>query len=125
LVEALIPTDVRGDAVIERLSKGDALFAPALLDFEVMSVIASLAKPSPPKVDDPAQAIRDLLALTRIRRVAPDPQVFERSFELRHNLSGYDAVYVALAESIGGSLLTCDGRIARATGPRCPVELIA
>jgi predicted nucleic acid-binding protein len=124
LIEALIPTDARGDAVIARLSKGDALFAPALIDYEVCAVVSSLSKPTPPKVDDPQQAIRDLLGLTRIRRVSPDENLCLRAFELRHNLSGYDAVYVALAESLGASLLTCDGRIARASGPRCAVEYV-
>jgi predicted nucleic acid-binding protein len=125
LIEALIPTDARGRAVIERLGKGDAMFAPSLVDYEVCAVIASLAKPDPPKVHDPRQAVRDLLALTRIRRVSPDEQVMLRAFDLRHNLSGYDAVYVALAESLNAPLLTCDGRIARATGPRCVVEHIS
>lgn len=122
LIEALIPTDARGEAVIARLSKGDALFAPALIDYEVCAVISSLSKPTPPKVEDPQQAIRDLFALARIRRVAPDESVCLRAFELRHNLSGYDAMYVALAESLNAPLLTCDGRIARASGVRCAIE---
>jgi len=44
-----------------------------------------------------------------------------RVWELRHNLSSYDASYVALAELIQVSLVTLDRRIARAPGVRCVV----
>jgi predicted nucleic acid-binding protein len=125
MIEALIPTDHRGHAVIGRLQKGDALFAPALLDYEVCAVVSSLANPTPPKVADPEQAIRDLLDFTGVRRVQPDPATCLRAFALRHNLSGYDAMYVALAEGLGANLLTCDGRIASASGPRCAIEHIS
>lgn len=55
----------------------------------------------------------------------PDSSTCLRALALRHNLSGYDAMYVALAEGLGASLLTCDGRIARASGPRCAFEHIS
>ena len=95
------------------------------MDFEVCAVISSLAKAFPPKVAEPEQAIRDLLDFAAVRRVAPDQPTRRRAFALRHNLFGYDAMYVALAESLGANLLTCDGRIARATGPRCAIEHIS
>ncbi|HEV3311990.1 MAG TPA: PIN domain-containing protein [Chloroflexota bacterium] len=44
-------------------------------------------------------------------------------WELRHNLSAYDAVFVALAETLGAILVTCDSRLARTHGPACKVEL--
>ncbi|HEY2740298.1 MAG TPA: PIN domain-containing protein, partial [Thermoanaerobaculia bacterium] len=44
--------------------------------------------------------------------------------ELQHNLTAYDAAYVALAEALGATLLTCDGRIQRAPGPTASVEVI-
>jgi hypothetical protein len=80
MIEALIPTDHRGYAVISRLQKGDALFAPALLDYAVCAVVSSLANPTPPKVADPEQAIRDLLDFTGVRRVQPDPATCLRAF---------------------------------------------
>jgi len=43
---------------------------------------------------------------------------------LRHNLSAYDAVYVALAEALDATLLTCDSRLARAPGAARRVELV-
>lgn len=47
-----------------------------------------------------------------------------RIWELRENLSAYDATYVAVAEALGAPLVTADGRLARAPGPRCPVTVV-
>lgn len=48
-----------------------------------------------------------------------------RAWQLRANVRGWDAFYVALAESLGATLLTLDGRLSRATGPACRIELIS
>lgn len=58
-----------------------------------------------------------------ITRYAAAPHL-ERIWELRSNLSAYDATYVALAEALGCPLLTGDGRISRAPGVRCPVTVL-
>jgi predicted nucleic acid-binding protein len=50
--------------------------------------------------------------------------LFERVWELRENLSAYDASYVALAESLDCALLTADVRLGRAPGLRCPVTVV-
>lgn len=50
--------------------------------------------------------------------------LFERVWELRKNLSAYDAGYVALAESLDCSLVTADTRMSRASGPRCPITVV-
>jgi predicted nucleic acid-binding protein len=47
-----------------------------------------------------------------------------RVWELRENLSGYDATYVAVAEALGAPLVTADGRLARAPGPRCTITVV-
>jgi predicted nucleic acid-binding protein len=51
--------------------------------------------------------------------------LWPRAWELRTNLSAYDALYVALAEQLGATLLTADVRAARAPGLHCPVEVMA
>lgn len=47
-----------------------------------------------------------------------------RVWELRDNLSAYDATYVALAESLESPLMSADGRLARAPGPRCAITIV-
>jgi predicted nucleic acid-binding protein len=47
-----------------------------------------------------------------------------RCWELRDNLTIYDAVYVALAEALQAPLLTGDRRLAGSTGPRCVIEVV-
>ena len=54
----------------------------------------------------------------------PSRSLWPRAWELRTNLSAYDALYVALAERLDAPLLTADARLARAPGLRCPVEVL-
>jgi predicted nucleic acid-binding protein len=98
---------------------GAALSAPAVLDFEVANALrrhelAGLLSP-----DQTAQAHADLLDLA-IERWPYEP-LAARTWELRANLSAYDAGYVALAELTAGTLVTLDVRLARAPGLRCRV----
>ncbi len=67
-------------------------------------------------------ALDDLQHLP-VRRV-PHVRLLPRCWELRRNLSIYDAVYVALAEALDLPLLTADRRLARAPGIRCDVEVL-
>ena len=64
----------------------------------------------------------DLLALPI--RVVPSAPLLPRVWELRHNLTVYDACYVALAEAIDQPLLTADRRLANAPGLRCEIEVL-
>ena len=47
----------------------------------------------------------------------------DRVWELRHTVRSYDAYYVALAEAMAATLLTCDERLTRTVGPSCPMVL--
>lgn len=58
-------------------------------------------------------------------KCAPSLPLLPRCWELRDDLTIYDATYVALAEILDVRLLTADGRLARTTGPRCPIDLVA
>lgn len=68
-------------------------------------------------------ALTDLVELP-LRR-APHRPLLARCWELRENLTVYDAAYVALAEVLDVVLLTADARLANAPGPRCEIELLA
>ena len=69
------------------------------------------------------------LALDRWRRLGvtryPVVGLLDRVWELRSNLTAYDATYVALAEAAGCALLTGDRRLAAAPGPRCPITIVS
>ena len=100
----------------------EQMLAPQLVDLEVVSVLRRLVlhRDFPPSLA--AASVRHLGELD-ITRVAHAP-LLERCWELRDNLTPYDAAYVALAEMVGAPLLTTDRRLARASGSRCPVEVL-
>ncbi len=115
--------DPRRQAVLDQLSAGDALYAPAHLDAAVVSALRGLAHRAPKLRDVVPDALRHLAHLP-VRRMPLAP-LLQRMWDLRANVTAYDAAYVALAEHLAAPLLTCDGKLAAATGPRCTFNLIA
>lgn len=69
-----------------------------------------------------AAAVGDLAALPADRY--PLLPFMPRAYELRANVSAYNATYVALAEELDCTLVTADRRLASAPGPRCPIVVI-
>ncbi len=110
-----------GDAARTRL-RGERLAAPALVDLEVVSVWRGLARGGHLDARRVRFALEDLRALP-LERV-DHTHLIERCWELRDNLTVYDAAYVALAEALGVTLLTGDARLLKATGTRCPIEVL-
>lgn len=101
----------------------EEIAAPHLIDSEVIHVLRSLVLRGAIDEEQGAVALDGFgaLAITRF----PADWLRPRMWELRHNLSGYDATYVALAEHTEASaLLTTDARVAKAPGIRCPVQLL-
>ena len=111
------------ELVAARLASGDALFAPAPIDAEVVSALRGLSKTNSALGAVVPGALRHLAGFP-IRRVALAP-LLERMWELRDNVTLYDAAYVALAERLEARLVTSDRKLAAAPGPRCQFELIA
>ncbi|MEX1175077.1 MAG: type II toxin-antitoxin system VapC family toxin [Mycobacterium sp.] len=110
-----------GGAWLARRLAGTELCAPALLAFECSNVIrrhelAGLISP-----DQAAQAHADLLDLPV--DLFPYESLAQRVWRLRHNLTSYDAAYVALAEALDAPLITLDWRLANAPGFSCRVEV--
>jgi predicted nucleic acid-binding protein len=110
-----------GDHARARL-RGERLSAPELVDLEVASVLRRQVQGGEVDIRRAALALADLAALP-LRR-APHRPVLARCWELRDNLTIYDASYVALAEALDVTLLTGDGRLACAPGPRCRIETL-
>ncbi|ONI84306.1 hypothetical protein ALI144C_16490 [Actinosynnema sp. ALI-1.44] len=114
--------DPRRPETAARLSTGHALFAPAHLDAEVISALRGMAKNNPVLARAVPTALRHLAGFP-IRRM-PIAPLLNRMWELRHNITPYDAAYVALAEHIDGTLLTCDAKLAAASGAKCAFDLL-
>lgn len=121
VVTALADDGPDGERHRARLA-GERLAAPHLLDVEVLSAWRRSAAGG--GLDERRmQLARDDLKSLPIRRV-PHLPLLERCWELRANLTTYDAAYVALAELIGAPLVTLDARLADAPGPMCAIELL-
>lgn len=109
-------------AVLDQLRHHDILAAPHLIDAEVLHTLRGhllSGKLSGPAAD---QAVTNWSLVTVQRRATDD--LWARVWELRHNVTAYDATYVVLAESYGCALLTADRRLATASGPRCPMTVV-
>jgi predicted nucleic acid-binding protein len=121
LVTALVDDGDHGRRARDRLI-GDHLSAPELIDLEVVSVIRRLCAATELDPERADQALDDLEAL-RLDRV-PHRPLLRRCWELRHNVTVYDAVYIALAEILGATLITADQRLTNAPGTTCVFELL-
>jgi predicted nucleic acid-binding protein len=120
VVAALVDTGPDGRWA-EQVLVADDLAAPHLLPVEAGNILRRLASYGEISQDAAALAHADLLDL----RVTLFPYALDawRAWELRQNLTTYDAWYVALAESLEAELATLDTRLARAAGPRCGFRL--
>ncbi len=121
LAPALADDRDDGDRVRDRL-RGEQLVAPELVDLEVLSTLRRAARSGQLDKRRSRQALEDLAALP-LRRVS-HLSLLPRIWELRDNLTAYDASYVALAEALDALLLTADGGIGKANGIGCEVEVL-
>ncbi len=108
--------------IVRRLRSEDDLHAPHLLDLEVAHALSRLARRSIIKQDRARDAVLDLIELNITRY--PHDVLLERVWDLRHNVSAYDAAYITLAEALDAPLITCDARLTRSSGHGARVELL-
>ncbi len=122
LVNALADDGADGRKARDRLRRELDLIAPDLVDVETVSVLRRRWLAGTVTERRFSTAIDDLedLDLTRF----PTLPLMRRAYELRSNVTSYDATYVALAEQLGCALVTADARLAAAPGILCPVELV-
>jgi predicted nucleic acid-binding protein len=119
VVAALIDTGKDGTWAHELLGT-DQLVAPHLMPVEVANILRRAALDGDLSADSAALAHADLLALPI--DLFPYGPFSSRVWELRANLTCYDAWYVSLAEALGARLATLDVRLSRSRGPRCLFE---
>jgi predicted nucleic acid-binding protein len=121
LLEVLLRTP-RGERIEARLlSRGESLHAPHLVDLEVAQVLRRYAAAGALSEDRGREALTDLAELPITRY--PHDVFLPRIWELRHNVTAYDAAYLALAEALPAPLVTSDARLASAAGHRARVEV--
>jgi predicted nucleic acid-binding protein len=112
-----------GLKISQRISRPhESLHAPHLLDVEVTQVLRRFVREKA-ITEDRAQEFLDDLADLPLHRY-PHDFLLARVWDLRANLTAYDAVYVALAELLDAPLLSCDRKIASASGHHADVELM-
>lgn len=120
VLEALAGSDP-APGLIERLAEDGDLQAPHLIDTEILHALRRMCRRKEISFERAADTLGDLadLALTRY----PHEPLSDRVWELRDNLTAYDATFVALAEALDVSLITCDAPLAAAPGHSAHIEL--
>lgn len=102
---------------------GEALHASHVIDLEVAQTLRKLVRARAIDAVRGEEALTDFAALN-IQRHEHLP-LLSRIWELRDNLTAYDAAYVALAEVLNAPLLTCDAKLARSPGHSAKIALIS
>lgn len=122
VLELLLGTE-RGRLVAMRIADpAISLHAPHLVDVEVVQVLRRYMQEGELDYRTAKTAIEDLRCLDLERHA--HEALLDRVWALRDNLTAYDAVYVALAEALDATLLTCDRKLARAPGLGKRIEVI-
>jgi predicted nucleic acid-binding protein len=109
--------------LVERLAHDSDLHAPHLIDTEILHALRRMTIAKTISDERAADARSDFAELT-LSRYSHQP-FGDRVWELRHNLTAYDATFIALAEALDAPLITCDARLGAAPGHFARIELFA
>jgi len=112
----------RAESVRSRMTADEELAAPHLVDVEVLGIVRRHTMLGRLDATAAQQAVRSLREWPGVRY--PHRRLLDRAWELRANVRGWDAFYVALAETLGATLITLDQRLAGASGVRCDIEVV-
>jgi predicted nucleic acid-binding protein len=122
MLEVLLLTPAARRIGNRLFASGETLHAPHLIDLEVAQVLRRYSLSDKLAASRALAAIEDFAALPLTRY--PHHLFLPRIWELRLNVTAYDAAYLALAETLDAPLITCDAALARAKGHRARVQLI-
>jgi predicted nucleic acid-binding protein len=122
LLEVLLNTPAAGVIAARLFASGESLHAPHLIDLEVVQVLRRYARAGELDASRGLEALEDLAELPLIRY--PHDLFLPRLWELRQNVTAYDAAYLALAETLEARLVTRDAALRSAPGHRAWVELV-
>jgi predicted nucleic acid-binding protein len=121
MVELLAAKTQTGESIAQRLTTAQTLYAPYILDGEVISALLGLTRGRKITEREADAAFSNYRSFPIERQdVLP---LWPRIKSLHANLSAYDAQYVALAEALQVSLVTADARINRGGAARCAIEV--
>jgi predicted nucleic acid-binding protein len=122
VVDSLVVVGPAGEAARAELRGLSELQVPSIFAAEVTSALRRLVNA---ELLSPVRAATALSAVLSMRTIQYPFEPFAlRAWQLRENLTMYDAWYVALAEQLGTELVTADKRLAAARGPRCRIRLV-
>jgi predicted nucleic acid-binding protein len=107
--------------LVERLTDDGDLHAPHLIDTELLHALRRLTLGGSISGERAEGARSDFAELSLVRY--PHVSLNDRVWELRDNITAYDATFVALAEALAVPLITCDARLASAPGHEARIEL--
>jgi predicted nucleic acid-binding protein len=120
LVEVILRTPTGGAVERRMFASAETLHAPHLIDIETTQVLRRYVANGTIDAKRGSESIHDIGTLSLLRY--GHAGLLPRVWEMRNNLSAHDAVYVALAQVLNATLLTCDRRLASAAGHRVRIE---
>ena len=123
MLGVLLKLSVAENAIRHVFGAPERAAAPDLLNAEVLHALRKLEARHELTGERAADAVHDLSILPIVRY--PTIPLVTRVWQLRKNFTPYDAIYVALAEALGTSLVTADQHLAKATRAHTAVEVVA
>jgi predicted nucleic acid-binding protein len=122
VVAMLLDTGSEAERIRRKVeSPGESLHVPHLMDLEVLHTVRRQTLLGTLSRKRGVEALEDLKNTAFVRY--PHAPLVDRIWDLKNNLTAYDAAYVALAEALDTPLITLDDRLARAPGIRAAVEV--
>lgn len=122
LVTALTEGHANGALARQVVRRGEEVHVPYLADAKVMTAIRGLTRGGVLPEEDAVGGLQDYASLPIVRHA--NVPLLGRMWQLRGNVSSYDAAYVALAERLRCRLVTGNTRLSRVAGLRCEVEVL-